>query len=591
MIREKLRQRFEKYYDRWAQMPVIQQEIFKLLALVFVLALAGAGFYLVGSPFWRGWKQQTAIKQARQFAASNDYRNAVLALRRATELNASDLETWKIVGDFLAEIGSSEAITARKNAVNLAPSDNSLRLAYVIEALRYGEIPSAKEALEAVREGANRDIAFHRMAAAVSMALRQSGDLVGHLERILQFDPANAEARFNLAALRIWGDDQKQIEHAVRELRELTAPGNSMRVRAALELLKYTARTGGRTEVNEIVGFLHTNFCGLSPTKLEMSDNGGQPPGWFSLLEALKLEAAKDAFTAAQMGRWMASISMRREALLWLEELPLAMRRGPAVGSVLIELIISTNDLERLRQVLVDGGALGKIEPAVVDLAYAARWQRTRRLEARGRTTWEDAIGASAGSLNALRALLRLADAWGDAEGAEAVLRKIVQDYQGERWAIEALRVSYARRRDTEKLHQLYTTWAVRSPDNHGVLRTWVMLSLLLNRATPEVLATARREYAIAPEDTAVVLCRAASLRAQAQPEDALAVLDAMPLSDWQRPKVALWRGVLLAETGQKDRARTALQLAIADPNLLPEETALIISAGNKIGLRITAPK
>lgn len=591
MIRDKLQQRFEKYYDRWAQMPVIQQEIFKLLALVSVLALIGAGFYLVGSPFWRNWKQQTAVKQAKEFAANNDYRNAVLALRRATEQNVSDLETWKIVGDFLAEIGSSEAVTARKNAVNLAPADNSLRLAYVIEALRYGEIPSAKEALEAAREGSNRDIAFHQMAAAVSMALRRTGDLVGHLERILQFDPTNAEARFNLAALRLWGDDQKNIEHAVRELRELTAPGNSMRVRAALELLKYTARTGGRSEVNEVVGFLHTNFCGLSPTKLEMSDSGGQPPGWFALLEALKTEAAKDAFSAAQMGRWMASISMRREALLWLEELPPAMRRGPAVGSVLIELIISTNDQERLRHVLVDGGALGKIESAVVDLAYAARWQRTHRLEARGRTTWEDAIGASAGSLNALRALLRLADAWGDAEGAEAVLRRIVQDYQGERWAGEALRVSYARRRDTEKLHQLYTTWAGRSPDNHVVQRTWVMLSLLLNRATPEVLATARREYATAPEDTAVVLCRAASLRAQAQPEDALAVLDAMSLSDWQRPKVALWRGVLLAETGQKDRARTALQLAITDPNLLPEETALIISAGNKIGLRITAPK
>lgn len=591
MIREKLQQRFEKTFDRWAQLPIIQQELFKLLALLLFISVAALGFFLVGRPFWRDWKQQTAIKQARQFAENSDYRNAVLALRRATEQNVSDLETWKIVGDFLAEIGSSEAITARKNAVNLSPNDNSLRLAYVIEALRYGEIPSAKEALEAVREGSNKDIAFHRMAAAVSMALRQTDDLVGHLERILQFDPANAEARFNLAALRIWGEDKKQAEAAVQELRELTAPENPMRVRAALEILKFTARTGGRFEVDTVVSFLHTKFCGQAPTQNQVRDNGGQPPGWFALIESLKTAAAKDSFDAAQVARWMASVSMRREALLWIEELPLSMRRGPTVGSVMIELIVTINDLERLRAVLVEGGALGKIEPAVVDLAYAARWQRTHRLEARGRTTWEDAIGASAGSLNALRALLRLADAWGDVEGAETVLRKIVQDYQGERWAIEALRLSYARRRDTEKLHQLYTLWAGRSPNNRAVLRTWVMLSLLLNRATPEVLAAARREYATAPDDLAAVLCRAAALRAQAQPEDALAVLDALPVSDWQRPKVALWRGVLLAETGQKDRARTTLQLAIADPGLLPEELALLIASANKIGLRLSVPK
>lgn len=592
MNREKLQKRFEHFYDRWAQLPVIQQELFKLLAVVLVLGAIGLGFFLVGRPFWRGWKQQTAIKQARQFAENNDYRNAVLALRRATEENITDLETWKIVGDFLAEIGSSEAITARKNAVNLAPKDNSLRLAYVIESLRYGEIQSAKDSLDAVREGANKDIAFHRMAAAISMALRQTSDLVGHLERILQFDPANAEARFNLAALRVWGGDAKESDQAVQELRALTAPENPMRVRAALELLKFTARTGGRTEVDALVAFLHTNFCGRPPTDLQVRANGGQPPGWFALVEALKHDAAKNAFDAAQMGRWMASIAMRREALLWLEELPPAMQRGPAVGSILIELIITINDLERLRRVLVDGGALGKIEPAVVDLAYAARWQRTHRLESRGRVTWDDAISASAGSLNALRAILRLADAWGDTEGAEAVLRKIVQDYQNERWAVEALRLSYSRRRDTEKLLQLYATWAARSSDNHMVQRTWVMLSLLLNRATPEVIATARREFTAAPDDTAAVLCRAASLRAQGQLEEALAVLDKMPVSDWQRPKIALWRGVLLAETGQKDRARAALQIAMGDNGFLPEELALLQAAGNKIGLRpAAAPK
>ncbi|MBI3886977.1 MAG: hypothetical protein HY302_14805, partial [Opitutae bacterium] len=488
MPRQSLQEKYARYFDRWAQLPVIQQELFKLLALILLVGTFGLGVFFAGKPFWRGWRQQAALRQARQFAESHDYRNAVLALRRATEENVSDLETWRVVADFLAEIGSPEAITARKNAVNLSPQDNSLRLAYVIEALRYGEIQSAQEALAAAREGAHKDIAFHQMAAAIAMALRRKGDLAGQLERILQFDPQNPEARFNLAALRVWGDDPARSAPAVQELRDLTGPANPMRVRAALELLKFAARTGGRTEVDALVAFLHTNFCGRPPSATQVRDNGGQPPGWFALLEAMKAGAAKDPFDAAPMARWMASVSMRREALAWLEELPPALRRGPVVGSSYIDLIVAVDDPERLRRVLVDGGALGKIEPAVVDLAFAARWQRAHLLEARGRTTWDDAIGASSGSLNARRALLRLADAWGDREGAEAVLRRIVQDYPGERWAVEALRLSYAQRRDTEKLLQLYTVWTGRAPDNRPVQRTWVMLSLLLNRATPEVL-------------------------------------------------------------------------------------------------------
>ena len=189
-----------------------------------------------------------------------------------------------------------------------------------------------------------------------------------------------------------------------------------------------------------------------------------------------------------------------------------------------------------------------------------------------------------------MRALLRLADAWGETEGGESVLRRVLQDYPGERWAYEALRLSYTRRSDTERLFQLYSVWAPRVPENRTVQRTWIMLGLLMNKTGSEIYAAARREYAAAPQDTATVLCRAASLRAQGQPEDALAVLEAMPVADWQRPKVALWRGVLLAETGQKDRARTALQIAMTGQGFLPEEQALLQSAASKIGLRLAAP-
>ena len=124
----------------------------------------------------------------------------------------------------------------------------------MIESLRFGETQSAKEALAGVTEGASRDIAFHRMAAAVAMALRQTGALVGHLQRILQLDPSNAEARFNLAALRVWGDAAELVELAIAELRALTAPGNPMRVRAALELLKLSARTLDKGSIDGLIG-------------------------------------------------------------------------------------------------------------------------------------------------------------------------------------------------------------------------------------------------------------------------------------------------------------------------------------------------
>ena len=101
-------------------------------AVVVALAVVvGGGVYFAGKPVWDLWRHRRAMSQALDYAEKQDYRNSMLALKRATELAPLDLATWREVSERLAELGSPQSIVARENVVRLSPGDVAMRLALV----------------------------------------------------------------------------------------------------------------------------------------------------------------------------------------------------------------------------------------------------------------------------------------------------------------------------------------------------------------------------------------------------------------------------------------------------------------------------
>jgi predicted Zn-dependent protease len=250
------------------------------------------------------------------------------------------------------------------------------------------------------------------------------------------------------------------------------------------------------------------------------------------------------------------------------------------VADAAAELAAGVGDLDRLEQRL-RAGAWGVFPRDALTLAMASRLQRQRYTESAGRATWTDALAACGDSPVGLRALVRLAAAWGDADGTERALVQVVDRQPKSYWAYPALRDIYASQGDLTKLWQLHERWSRQRPDDAGIATTWIVLSCVTNHCTADVVAKAEEWHARLPVSEPATVALAAARWRQSRPREALALLTALSSDAPKRPAVALWIGLAAADVGDRTLAKSALAAAIRS-RLSAEEAALVRSAAIK---------
>ncbi|GAB5559921.1 MAG: hypothetical protein SynsKO_15680 [Synoicihabitans sp.] len=544
------------------------------MILIMVGGLGIGGWYL-GRPLWQDWKQGTALEQVERFTEENDYRNALLALRRATEAAPSDPRVWRKASEFLARIGSPEVVVAQRNLVRLAPGDVGLKVALVTEALRFNDFDTAAQGLEELEEGARADAAFHRLAAAVALALGREGEVVNNLRALLAKVPDDYRARFNLAAIEAWSRNSDVAAAAMVELTRLCAIPE-VRVRAALERLKVAAMSRDSARVDAEVASLVRTFDPTQQGLPLLRSDANEPPGWDRLIEVLKDAAKSNADDVSRLARWMSGIGLSLEALNWLESLPVEIKESPDLSATLLDIAAQTNDLSLIREILTSG-RLGPIPSRTIDLALAARIQAMEFGSNRAHPTWEDAVTTSSTSLAGLRVLARLGGIWRDRMEVNTALERIVELYPREFWACEALRVNYASQGDMEKLWRLYRLWAPRVPDNTQVQTTWVMLAAILNRVDSVHVERINEMWSSAkdPVDPALALAMVGVKWRTAPPDRAVEYFDRLPIGAEQETRVLLWRAIVSADLDDEVTLQYALR-NLDREDLLDAETKLL---------------
>jgi len=560
--------------NRWNDLSEQQRDLWKIGAGGLVLALVLALGWFAGRPWWQRWQRAQAMAQAQSFAAHSDYRNAALALRRALELAPADPATWREAAAVLAEIGSPEVLLAREQLARLAPGDVAVRLALAGDALRLERWDTAEAALAAIGTAAQRDAAFFRLAASLALALGRTDEVEANLARLVQAAPDDPVARFDDAAVRLWNVDEAKRDAARATLKTLTAQP-AVRIRAALELLKDAARQRDERRAVEAMTFVLERFA---PGAVADFSSPGLP-GWQRLVEALKA-AAGSPEDVALLARWFGDLGQPREALVWIDTLAPDLAQSPAVADAAAELAAGVGDLDRLEQRL-RAGAWGVWPRDVLTLAIASRLQRLRYTESAGRATWADALAACGDSAPGLRAMVRLASAWGDDDGTERALLQVTERQPRNFWAYAALRDIYAARPDLPKLWQLHDRWVRVAPDDAGLAATWITLGCIVNRLSPEAAARATALHAAEPDARVATIALAAVRWRQGKPRETAALIDRLSAAERAQPAVALWRGLAAADLGDRATARTAL-LAAWRPGLSPEESGLIRTAAAK---------
>lgn len=569
------RQLPEAIGEWWSLRSEMQRDIWRLGLIVVGIGGVGAVGWYIGKPMWQSWRQGTALEQVEAFAEQDDYRNALLALRRATQSDPADPRVWSKAAEFLARIGSPEVVVARRNLVRLAPGDMGLKVALVTEALRFQDLESAAEGLEQLEEGARRDAAFHRLAAAVALALGELDEVSEHLQALIEAAPEDYLARFNLAAIEAWSPDQDVAAAAGVELARLCSRPET-RVRAALERLKLASLSRDPALVDQEVAYLVRTFDPSKASLPLLRADPNEPPGWSELLNQLKLFAQDRDEDAALLARWMADIGLDHEALGWIESLAPEVREARRLSGTLLDLAARTNHLSLLQE-LLESGRLGRIPFNAIALIIASRVQALEVGDARARTTWMDAVNSTATSLGGLRVMARLGGIWQRPAEVNLALEKIVELYPREVWACEALRINYATTGEWDMMWRLYQIWAPRAPQNLKVQTTWIMLGAVLNRLGAEQMRRADELWAQAedPVDPALVLALVAATWRQGSVAMAEQFFQRLPVGAERESRVLLWRAVLAAELDDEATLQYALR-NLPREDLMEEERKLL---------------
>jgi tetratricopeptide (TPR) repeat protein len=406
--------------------------------IIIVLGGIGSLIWWQAPPVWNSWRQEKALNQVETFAEKGDCRNALIALRRATESDPSDPRVWREAATFLARIGSSECLVAHRNLARLDPGDVAVQIALVTEPLRFDDLATARNGLEKLESAGRADSAFHRLAAAVALALNKQEEFVDQLKKLVAIDPTDSRAQLQLAAIELWSDDQPTSARGWAKLEPLlTAP--EVRLRVALERLNFVAQGRNSEKVDQEVAKLLPLFKPETTKQQIVRDQPDEPPGWNQLLDALGDVAGSEAEDAARYINWLSRLGLETRASTWINSLSEEAKKSPEVLNATLVLAAKLNDLERLHDLLTDD-RLSHIPSGTISLLIASRLQETRFDSARGIATWKDALHMSNDSLAGLRIMARLAGIWKNQEGLILALERIVSRFPRERWAYDALR-------------------------------------------------------------------------------------------------------------------------------------------------------
>lgn len=566
-----LRRRWRRLRETWRIIPDIWRDGIWAAGL---LAAGGLIYFAV----WKMGRQGAFAPLTKEqqvtadvVLARDDFRVALNALERATRNAPSDPRVWREAVTFLSRIASPDAVGVVQSRTSAGAQDTALRVALVMEALRIGTSNEPGGPTDA----AQRDSAFHRLSAAVALATGRTGEFEAQLEQAILADPGDASAHFNLAAFRLWSADPEVARRGERDLIELQREP-ALRVRIALERLQFAGATSdpmkALNEVTTLLPLFQAELAGAPPRPSE----SGEPPGWADLLAALEIVAATNTNDAALYSLWLGEARKAPRALLWLETLPPAMQATPEVAAAITDLAARQNDMPRLRRQL-GGGTMGKVPAETIDLLVASRVQRLRFNEQRGRAAWEDAVEISQDSLDGLRILTRIAGLWGDREGEDRALVTVTERFPNEKWAYEALRVTYSARRQIDKLWNLYQAWAPRVPENKPVQQTWILLGAILNKS--DLAQQTRAEALLALEgdqpETATLLAGVGARWRANRIEEATELFNRIPEDARKEPRVALWRVVLAAAADEPEDLAISLE-ALPRELLLNEEQQLV---------------
>ncbi len=510
---------------------------------------------------------ERSLRQAQEMLRVQDYRRAQLMLEQAVQTNPGDTESRRQLARFYEDIGSPRALPTWRELVRLTPGDDTNQIGLALCALRLDDLATARDAAAVVSRVGQATVEYHRLAAGIALRAGNRVVLDREVTELATLEPDNARAQFNYAAIELASAQPSVAEAARRELLTL-ARGKVLRIRATLELMRDAGRDAAAYPV--LAEQVLPPRGGL-PSYMTWAM---VPRGFFDLIVYMQGQPNPEPEDAAILADWLRRQGLAAETAFWLGTLEPATQNDPQVLAVRASCFAQIHDWRGLAAALRQG-AWGRMSDDLVNLAMASRLQGERRQPDHARDSWNDALDLAGNSFETLRAMLRLSEEMGWPAQTEATLQRIIKVNPRTPAAWQALAAIAVGAGATERLFEIDSAWVKADPGQPAALASRAWVAALLGRSTT---SDADDRNLSAP---AFAAARALKLRGADRGAEALALLDGLPAAAKDDRHVALVRGLLLADRGQRPESEQALGAAASGP-LLPEESLLMQAAHAK---------
>ena len=553
-----------------------------LAGVLAVLGLLGLWFY--ARPAYKQHRETRAIEQARSCLAKGDYRNASLSARQTLRFNPRNLEACRIMADLAERSRSPYVLDWRRRIVELDPTiQNKLMLASTALRSQGPPYPLTAQTLDELKDSAANVAAYHAVSAELALRLKKTDEAVARFEQASRLEPTNELHQLNLAVLQLQSTNAGSPAAARATLERLRASTNV----GSVALRWLVAESLGREDLASAERFsrqLLANPQSLPDDRLQHLTilQQSKNPEFGPYLKALQQTALTNAAEVYGVSSWMIGHGLAGDALGWLTNCPAKVRAEQPVPLALVDCYLAKKDWGGLETSLQEQ-KWGDLE--FLRFAFLSRTAAEQNQKLAVEARWRTALREAGDRLGPLTSLLSMATSWGRPEAREALLWQIAQRFPKERWTLRELEKSYLAAGNTRGLNKVYSTMTSYAPNNFAAANNLAATSLLLKLNLSKAYESAKEVYSQHPQEGVVASTYAFSLHHQGRTKEGLAVLEKLKPEALETPNVALYYGLLLAETGETNKAVKYLGIAQRS-DLLPEEKVLAAEAVKRTGPR-----
>jgi hypothetical protein len=292
-------------------------------------------------------------------------------------------------------------------------------------------------------------------------------------------------------------------------------------------------------------------------------------------LAAVQREASTNTAKIYELSQWQMPRTGPAETEAWFRSLSMSYQTNQPVALLMAQCQTMLGDWRGLQNTLKSEN-WGDLE--FTRHALLARALRGQDLTEAAKGEWDLALKSAAGQKQSLITLLRFAAAWKWQSESEDLLWTIVNQYPGERWAFAVLNQALYANGRTRPLMMLYSQELRRLPADLDLKNNLAMTALLLDAQELNPHQLAREVYQQDPTNSSYISTYAFSLHLQKKDAEALKIMERLTPQELKDPSIAGYYSLVLQATGNKEKARSYLNLAFKGP-LLPEERKMFEQA------------